>query len=215
VTIAPYSGAIHVWDLRAIARQLTGVGLHDEPLSSLQAEGPLPRAGRPAEILVEASASAGRAQEQQMRDRIAWYRRMVAEKPGSAVERNNLAWAYLTAPESLRDPARALELAQEAVRLEPGNPMYRNTLGVAYYRAGRYRDAIDRLRADLEGQEDRFLAWDLCFLAMSYHRLGEADRAGEYRNWALRWSRDQKGLSVDHVHELTALREEMEATLAK
>jgi hypothetical protein len=50
---------------------------------------------------------------------------------------------------------------------------------------------------------------------MAYHRLGEADRAQEYRSWALRWSRDQKGFSADELHELSSVREEMEATLAR
>ena len=49
---------------------------------------------------------------------------------------------------------------------------------------------------------------------MGYHRLGEEDRAREYRSWALRWSRDQKGLSAEELHELSAVRDEMEATLA-
>jgi serine/threonine protein kinase/WD40 repeat protein len=215
VTVARYSKAIHVWDLREIVRQLDGIGLRDESLASVGAGGALPRPGLAVEITVDASASVGRALEQKARATIDWYRRVVAAKPDSALDCNNLAWAYLTAPESLRDTAQALALAQKAARLEPGNPSYRNTLGLAYYRAGRYREAAETLRADLESQEDRFLAWDLCFLAMSYHRLGETDRAWEYRNWALRWSRDQKGLSVEHLQELSAIREEMEATLAK
>lgn len=56
---------------------------------------------------------------------------------------------------------QGLAPAEKAVRLEPGNSAYRNTLGVAYYRAGRYREAVATLRVDLERQEDRFLAWGL------------------------------------------------------
>jgi serine/threonine protein kinase/WD40 repeat protein len=215
VAISQYSRALHVWDLRAIARHLAGIGLHDEPLTTLRAEGPVSLPGRTMEVLVDASASVGRALEQKARAVIEEYRRDVAAHPEDALLSNNLAWAYLTTPESLRDPARALALAEKVARLEPGNPIYRNTLGVAYYRAGRYRDAIALLRADLEGQEDRHLAWDLCFLAMSYHRLGETDRAREYRSWALRWSRGTESLPDDDLHELAAIREEMEATLAK
>ena len=33
--------------------------------------------------------------------------------------------------------------------------------GVAYYRAGRYREAVDALRPSLERQEDKYLALDL------------------------------------------------------
>jgi hypothetical protein len=63
--------------------------------------------------------------------------------------------------------------------------------------------------------ESRYIPCDLCFMAMSYHRLGERDRAREYRELALRWSRDQKYLSVGLLHELSAIREEMETVLAK
>ena len=104
-------------------------------------------------------------------------------------------------------------MAQHATALESRNPMYANTLGVAFYRAGVYREAVRTLLANLEGQDDRFLPWDLCFLAMSFHQLGEHDRATEYRNWALRWSRDQKRLSADYLRELSIVREEMKSTL--
>ena len=90
---------------------------------------------------------------------------------------NSLAWLYLTAPEALRDAKAALPLAEKAVRLKPGKAMYRNTLGVAYYRAGRYREAVETLRPNLDKQEEWALAFDLYFLAMSHHRLGETARA--------------------------------------
>jgi eukaryotic-like serine/threonine-protein kinase len=215
VTISTFSQAIHVWDLRSIARQLANIGLEEEaPFTALIAGADVERP-RAVEILADAPTSAGPALEQKARATIDLYRRAVTAHPARAIEYNNLAWAYLTAPEPLRDSAEALAMAQRSAALEPRSAAYRNTLGVAYYRAGRYRDAADVLRANLEVQEDRFLAWDLLFLAMSYHRLGETDRAREYRNLARRWSRDQKGVPVEQLHELSAMREEMEATLAK
>jgi Flp pilus assembly protein TadD len=72
-----------------------------------------------------------------------------------------------------------LPLAEKAARLAPGNAHVRNTLAVAYYRAGRYREAVEALRLNLERQEDNYLAHDLDFLAMSHHRLGETARARE------------------------------------
>ena len=74
----------------------------------------------------------------------------------------------------------ALPLAEKAVRLARRSAVYRNTLGVAYYRAGRYREAAEVLRPNLGTQEDKDLALDLYFLAMSHHRLGEAARARDY-----------------------------------
>jgi tetratricopeptide (TPR) repeat protein len=211
VVIAGYSKAIHVWDLRTIGRDLVDMGLRDELVASLPSDGP----GRTLEIRVEAELSLAGAAEERARDRIARSRKRHEEKPDGADECNALAWAYLIAPQPLRDADQAMVLARKATRLAPDDPTFRNTLGVAHYRMGRYREAVEALRADIDRQGDRDLAWDLCFLAMAYHRLGEADRAQEYRSWALRWSRDQKGFSADELHELSSVREEMEATLAR
>jgi uncharacterized protein HemY len=114
----------------------------------------------------------------------------------------------VTAPEALRDVKAALPLAEKAVRLAPKNAMYGNTLGVACYRAGRFRQAVEVLRANLDKQEDWGLAFDLYFLAMSHHRLGEPARARDYFDWAARWSRTHKGLSTGHVEELDLFRAE-------
>ncbi len=210
IVIAGYSKAIHVWDLRRIGRDLVALGLRDELVASLPSVAP----GRTMVIRAEVVSLAG-AVEERARDRIARSRKWHEEKPDGADECNALAWAYLIAPQPLRDPDQALVLARKATRLAPDDPMFRNTLGVAYYRLGRYREAVEVLRADLDRQGDRDLAWDLCFLAMAYHRLGESDRAQEYRSWALRWSRDQKGFSADELHELSSVREELEATMAR
>ncbi len=69
--------------------------------------------------------------------------------------------------------------------------MIRNTLGVAYYRVGRYREAADTLRGNLAGQKEKYLALDLYFLAMSHHRLGEAALARAYYTWANRSTESQ------------------------
>ena len=106
-----------------------------------------------------------------------------------------------------------MRLARKAVELEPRNSICRNTLGVVYYRAGEYRQAADALRTNLKVTEDRFLAFDLYFLAMSYQHLGEAQRAREYFDWAVRWSRTQKDLPPEHVQELNVFRAEAEAVL--
>jgi WD40 repeat protein/serine/threonine protein kinase len=138
----------------------------------------------------------------------------VAAQPASAPCCNTLAWLYLTAPEPLRDVKAALPLAQKAVRLEPGNTLYRNTLGVAYYRAGRYRKAVETLRSNLASQGDLALAWDLYFLAMSYHRLGEPGRARDYYNGAVRWTDSvQRRLSLEIREELSFVRTEAETLL--
>jgi tetratricopeptide (TPR) repeat protein len=87
------------------------------------------------------------------------------------------------------------------------------TLGVAYYRAGRYREAVEVLRPNLESQRDEALALDLYLLAMSLHRLGETARARDYYDWAVRWAKVQQGLDAVPHEELATFRSEAEELL--
>jgi tetratricopeptide (TPR) repeat protein len=159
------------------------------------------------------SASSGPARLESARVDIERRRRALAKNPNDAQLCNSLAWAYMTAPEPLRDSKAALELAEKAARLAPQNPDYRNTLGAAYYRAGRYREAVETLRPNLQNQEDRSLAFDLFFLAMSHQHLGEGLRARDYYDWGVRWTRAEKSLSPEHIEELEQLRMEAASVL--
>jgi uncharacterized protein HemY len=99
------------------------------------------------------------------------------------------------------------------VRLESKNAVYINTLGVVYYRAGRHREAAELLRANLATREDSGLCYDLYFLAMCYHRLGESARARDFYDWAVPWTRTQPGLSPGQLEELNEARAEAELLL--
>jgi spermidine synthase len=75
---------------------------------------------------------------------IAELSRALALEPDSLVARNNLAWLLATsADERLRDPARAVGLA-EAARDAGGaaDPDVLDTLAAAYAAAGRFDDAV-------------------------------------------------------------------------
>jgi tetratricopeptide (TPR) repeat protein len=76
----------------------------------------------------------------------------------------------------------ALHQAEAACRLAPENGDYRNTLGVAQYRCGNYERALQTL----EESNKRNTATkkhpdpaDLAFLAMTFHRLGQKQKAQE------------------------------------
>ena len=106
-----------------------------------------------------------------------------------------------------------MPLAEKAVQLEPKDPVAANTLGLAYYRARRYREAVAVLRANLENQADSCLGFDLYLLAMSHQKLGEAARAREYFDLAVRWTRTHRGRSAEEAEELAAIHAEAEERL--
>jgi hypothetical protein len=92
---------------------------------------------------------------------------------------NNGSWYVVVKPgHDLSEYHHALVLAEEAVRLAPGEGTILNTLGVAQYRVGRYREALetltqsDRLNANRQGARDPA---DIAFLAMSHYQLGRAE----------------------------------------
>jgi Flp pilus assembly protein TadD len=93
---------------------------------------------------------------------------------------NDAAWNAVKVQGASKDAcARALSLADAAVRLSPENGNILNTLGVAQYRAGRYADALttlmksEKLNATQKGSPPS----DLAFLAMTQHQLGKKDQA--------------------------------------
>jgi tetratricopeptide (TPR) repeat protein len=194
--------AIYVWDLRAIREQLKGMGLDWEWPEFEPAE-PMAKSAKrlTIEVLPGDPAKSVRAPEEKARQTIEQCRRDVEAKPDSAEAYNELAWIYLTAPAALRDVKAAVPLAEKALRLAAGNAFYRNTLGVAYYRNGRYREAVETLLPNLAKQDDKNLAFDLYFLAMSHHRLGELEQARSYLAWANRWTDSQRGIGQEHTAE--------------
>ncbi len=201
---------ITVWDLRLIRQHLAELGLDWEapPYPPADPEGDV--APRKVEVRLGDPA---RLREEKLRQAVAFHRRRLDANPNDAAACNNLAWYFLTGPEPLRDLNAALPLAEKAVQLQPGNPVCANTLGLAYLRAGRYREAVAVLRPNLEKQEDSCLGYDLFLLAMCHHELGEPARARDYYDWALRWTRTHRGRNPDEVEELSDFRAEVEKKL--
>jgi serine/threonine protein kinase/WD40 repeat protein len=203
------SKGIVVWNPRLLREHLKKMDLDwDYPEFPPPAEEAQPAAPLRAEILPGDAGKPALTREQEARQSIAQNRRRVDANPDDAEAANSLAWWYLIAPESLRDAKAALPLAEKAVRLKPGEAMYRNTLGLAYYRTGRFREAVATLRPNLDTQEKWGLAFDLYFLAMSHHRLGETARARVYYDWAVRWPPTDPRLKPGILQELDLFRVE-------
>jgi tetratricopeptide (TPR) repeat protein len=100
---------------------------------------------------------------------------------------NKLAWILANGSEiALRDPAQAVKLAREATKRAPKRANFWSTLGMAYYRAGDCRAAIDALEKSMHlGKGGGASEW--LFLAMARWRLGEKEQARALYDKALAW----------------------------
>ena len=101
--------------------------------------------------------------------------------PVDANQVNEASWNLVRSPGVEAEAAhRAVRLAEAACRLAPGNGPYLNTLGVARYRAGQYREALADLDRSLKLSAVEFrgeIPGDLAFIAMAYHRLEKSAEA--------------------------------------
>jgi WD40 repeat protein/serine/threonine protein kinase len=95
---------------------------------------------------------------------------------------NDIAWACVLAPAAVADCKEPVRLAEVAVggALRREKPLYLNTLGAAFYRAGRFQEAIGRLEEGIRLRQGQALPQDCIFLALAHHRLGHDAQA---RSW--------------------------------
>lgn len=142
-----------------------------------------------------AEANLGRP-EQALAD----YAQALQRAPEDPATANDFAWLLATCPEPrLRDAKRAVELARKAVALAPKEGSTWNTVGVACYRAGDWRGAIEALRKSEELQAGKQVAYNAFFLAMSYRQQGDATEARVCWDRAIAWMEKQKPSSEELV----------------
>ena len=84
------------------------------------------------------------------------------------------------------DGNEAVDLARKALQLDPMSNIVPNTLGVALYRKGEWKDAIDFLAksTELRAGGDSF---DWFFLAMAHWQLDQKTEALEWYEKAVQW----------------------------
>jgi serine/threonine protein kinase/tetratricopeptide (TPR) repeat protein len=108
-----------------------------------------------------------------------------ADHPRTLESMNSLAWFLATGPDlKPRDPPRALELAKKVVQASPKEARFWDTYGVARYRTGDWKGAVETLEKaiGLRKSDDPFRedASPGFFLAMACWQLGDKAKG---RHW--------------------------------
>ena len=131
---------------------------------------------------------------------------------------NNLAWMQVTCPmPEFRNAKEAVALAKQAVAATPNicpitgycRGMFCNTLGVAEYRAGNMKAAVEALNQSMQLRNGGD-GWDWWFLAMAYCKMDNQKLMQLYYNKAVK-----APPSMDLPHETMAFcQAEAEALIA-
>jgi eukaryotic-like serine/threonine-protein kinase len=135
----------------------------------------------------------------------------------AANQLNDAAWRDATGPETERDPRRALLLIRKAIKLMPEEWMFMNTRGVIHYRLGEYPQAVEWLERSLRESQGEAPAFDLFFLAMCHAKGGEAAKAKDCYDRAVRWVQENPSVLNNQPgwsQELKSFQTEAEGVLA-
>ncbi len=116
------------------------------------------------------------------------YSRSIVLAPDEGLALNNYAWLLVSCPdETLRDVKQALTLAQRANSLRPNYSIYLNTLGIAQYRSGLWRESIETLKRAEELDPGNYFAFNGFFIAMSHQKLGDQMAAKSWFERSVEW----------------------------
>jgi eukaryotic-like serine/threonine-protein kinase len=161
--------------------------------------------------LCEQMETAGRvAEAQRVRQRIEESaRRALRDNWSDGRLCNNLAWALASCQQPPTDHAAlGVELARKAVRQVPKRGDFWNTLGVAQYRAGKWKDAVSAFAQSMQ-LRDGGDPNDWLFMAMVRYRLDERREARDWYDRSLAWIKAHASVEA----QFSLIRAEAEAVL--
>jgi serine/threonine protein kinase/tetratricopeptide (TPR) repeat protein len=145
------------------------------------------------------------------REALEAYRRALQVDGTYAQTLNNLAWRLLIARDhTLRDPAKALQLSQQAVELNPKSRASWHTLGTAQFRAGSLDAAEKSLQKSMDIGKGGS-AHDWFYMAAIQAKRGNAVEARSWFDRAKAWRESQ----MPRDGELRMIQEEATVALAE
>jgi serine/threonine protein kinase/Flp pilus assembly protein TadD len=128
--------------------------------------------------------------------------------PDHGALNNGLAWLLATNSDlKSRDPDEAVQHSEKAVAAAPGDGEFRNTLGVAHYRAGNWNQAITALEMSMQLRKGGD-ANDWFFFAMAKWRLKEKEQAREWYDKAVQWM-EKNGAKNEELRRFRGEAEEL------
>jgi hypothetical protein len=205
-TLAVAGGSEMIWliDLPPIEAELAGLGLdRSEPEAAATLE-PRPRHGLRRVRWPSGLSLAGRSML------LGHVLELEPNQPELAME---LAWLYATAPESSRDPRKALPFARRATELQPEEPLCWTTLALVDYRLGQWNAAAEAAIRSIRLNSDGAAPYDCLILAMCDHQLRRPESAHENLERVNRRIADHAGQDTFSAADFRALRTEAEALM--
>jgi WD40 repeat protein len=139
------------------------------------------------------------------------YRAAVARRPEAVLANHALARLLAEAP-GRGDPEEAVRRAQLAVRRWPQRLVFRRTLALALYRAGRLAEAVAELELSIPRDPDE-AGLDGLALAMCRRRQGRLAAARAAQAEALRWRAARPDLRSDRAAAFDRLLREARSVL--
>ena len=124
-----------------------------------------------------------------------YYREALRGDPNSTRILNSFAWTTATRGDSNTETSlleEALLAAKKANALQPSDVSLQNTLGVCYYRIGKWEEAIVKLEESVKGGADIPHNW--LFISMAKWQLDQKDEAKNLLTKAILW---KQGKSPD------------------
>jgi tetratricopeptide (TPR) repeat protein len=132
------------------------------------------------------------------------YRRVISLDPNNLLAINNLAWIL---SESQGQYQQALEMAQKGLQLKKQYIDLIDTLGVIYYRMGKFDQAVENLTKAVElypASSSQAVAATF-HLARALAGAGQKDKASQLLNKALEMHKKVAGLSAEELSEAQLL----------
>jgi tetratricopeptide (TPR) repeat protein len=122
------------------------------------------------------------------------YRKFSESNPHMA---NILARQFAKSPDPrFGYPSLAVDLARMATQQEPEKALSWNTLGIAYYRSGKWEEALAAIQKSIDLSKPGSAA-DWFFLAMIHWQLGNKAEAGKWYDQAVEWMDKNKPGTIE------------------